>query len=81
MKALISSIIISASLSAPAFAVEPIEGSIGYNGASQATLKKTPPGSVLQHRFTSSGQEYLEIYVVDADGRPQLVSRNATNGS
>ncbi|MEQ9245072.1 MAG: hypothetical protein RLO21_03715 [Nitratireductor sp.] len=81
MKTVLSAIVISSFVAAPAFAVEPIKGSINFDGPSQSTLSKTPVGSVLQHQFTSNGKDYLEIYVVGADGRPELVSRSASNNS
>lgn len=81
MKTIISAAILSSFLAVPAFAVEPIQGSITFNGPSQSTLSKTPVGSVLQHQFSSNGNDYHEIYVVGADGRPELVSRTVSNNS
>ncbi|WP_367717140.1 hypothetical protein AB2N04_03715 [Nitratireductor sp. GISD-1A_MAKvit] len=81
MRKVLSAVVISSFVAAPAFAIEPIKGSITFDGPSQQTLDKTPAGSVLQHQFTSNGKDYREIYVVGADGRPELVSRTASNDS
>ncbi|WP_040677605.1 hypothetical protein [Nitratireductor pacificus] len=79
MKTVISAAVLSSFLAVPAFAVEPIPGSITYDGPSQSTFSKAPVGSVLQHQFTSQGYDYKELYVVGADGRAQLVSRTTAN--
>ena len=81
MKTIISAVVLSSFLAVPAFAIEPIKGSITFNGPSQSTLTKTPVGSVLQHQFYSNGNDYRELYVVGADGRPELVSRTVSNDS
>ena len=66
--------------SSAAFAVEPIEGSITYNGH-QSYLEKSPVGSTLQHSFTSKGYNYNEVYKVNADRSISLVSRTIANHS
>ncbi|MFC5586902.1 hypothetical protein ACFPOD_17445 [Nitratireductor kimnyeongensis] len=81
MKTVLSALVISSFIAAPAFAIEPIKGSINFDGPSQESLSKTPVGSVLKHQFTSNGNDYVEIYVVGADGHPELVSRTASNNS
>jgi hypothetical protein len=64
--------------SSAAFAIEPIEGSITYNGH-QSTLEKSPVGSTLQHSFSSDGNDYNEVYKVNADRSVSLVSRTVAN--
>lgn len=81
MKTVLSAIVVSTFLAAPAFAIEPIQGSMTYNEPSNATLTKSPVGSVIQHQFTSNGTDYRELYVVGNDGRPQLVTRDVANNS
>ncbi len=81
MKTALSALVISTFIAAPAFAIEPIKGSITYDGPSQSTLSKTPVGSVLQHQFNANGNEYREIYVVGNDGRPVLVNRTIVDNS
>lgn len=62
-------------LAGPAFAVEPIPGSITYGGQPRTKLKKSPVGSSVVHRFESNGREYEERYIVQPDRSLKLVSR------
>jgi len=64
--------------SSAAFALEPIKGSITYNGH-QSYLEKSPAGSTLQHSFWSEGHHYNEIYRVNADHSISLVTRSVSN--
>jgi hypothetical protein len=63
-------------LASPAFAVEPIPGSITYGGGPHAKLQKSPVGSTLVHRFRYEGDEYEERYVLQPDRSLKLVSRS-----
>lgn len=61
--------------SSAAFALEPIEGSITYNGH-QSYLEKAPAGSSFQHSFTTTtGDQAVETYRVNADKSVSLVDR------
>ncbi len=81
MKSVIYAIALSSLVAAPAFAIEPIKGSITYDAPHTQVLAKSPVGSVIQHSFTSNGTDYRELYVVGANGQPELVSRSASNAS
>lgn len=62
-----------------AFALQPIPGSITYDGH-QAQLEKAPAGSNFFHTFYGpNGQEVREIYKVNADRTVTLVSRSVAN--
>lgn len=60
----------------PAFALEPIPGSITYGGGPHAKLQSSPIGSTLIHRFDSEGHEYEERYVLQSDRSLKLISRS-----
>ncbi|MGF0538507.1 hypothetical protein ACQQ2Q_10965 [Agrobacterium sp. ES01] len=61
--------------SSAAYATQPIQGSITYNG-NESYLPKSPVGSNFEHRFTGQdGQEYREIYRVNASHSVDLVTR------
>ncbi|MCM2472076.1 hypothetical protein HGO38_01090 [Rhizobium sp. CG5] len=65
--------------SSAAMALEPIQGSITYNGH-QTILEKSPVGSNFFHTFTSQdGDEVREVYKVNADHSVSLVSRTIAN--
>lgn len=62
--------------SSAAFAVEPIPGSITYNG-NQSHLPNSPVGSSFQHQFVGDdGQQYRETYRVNAIKGVDLVGRD-----
>lgn len=58
-----------------ALAIEPIPGSITYDGPPVTMLKKAPIGSQITHQFTTNGRTYLEMYLLDENRNLQLVSR------
>lgn len=60
----------------PAFALEPIPGSITYGGGPHSKLQKSPIGSTLVHRFRNDGNEYEERYVLQPDRSLKLISRS-----
>jgi hypothetical protein len=62
-------------IASPAFALEPIPGSIIYGGQPRTKLKKSPVGSSFTHRFTYQGDEYEERYVIQPDRSLKLVFR------
>ena len=54
-------------LADPAFALEPIPGSITYGGGPRTRLMKSPISSSLTHVFRVDGAEYEERYVLTQD--------------
>lgn len=65
--------------SSAAMALEPIKGSITFNGH-QTILSKSPAGSNFFHNFTSEeGRDVRETYQVNADHSVNLVSRTVLN--
>lgn len=66
---------LSALLAVPAMAIEPIPGSITYEGQPATRLKKAPVGSQFNHDFNSDGTRYSETYVVQPDRSLKLVDR------
>ncbi|MCX8999755.1 hypothetical protein NOF55_21860 [Rhizobiaceae bacterium BDR2-2] len=59
-----------------AFALEPIPGSITYNGQPATKLTASPVGSPLTHSFTDQfGRDVEETYIVTESRDLQLVSR------
>ncbi|MBB6182594.1 hypothetical protein HNQ75_004583 [Rhizobium flavum] len=64
-----------------AFAIEPIPGSITYNGQPSTRLEKAPIGSTVSHEFYADGQRYDELYVIDPDRSLRLVSRSVSSDS
>ncbi|CAH0341219.1 hypothetical protein [Rhizobium sp. CECT 9324] len=82
MKTTILATLLLASLSGTAARadVQPIEGSITYNGKT-VHLEKAPVGSTFFHTFIGPNGRYVrEVYKVNADRSATLVSR-ATSGS
>ncbi|MCP8895523.1 hypothetical protein KYK29_11365 [Shinella daejeonensis] len=63
-----------ASTSSPV--LEPIPGSITYNGQPRTKLTKSPVGSTFEHRFTAPvGREYVERYRIRPDRSLEIISR------
>lgn len=65
----------SALLASPVMAIEPIPGSITYNGQPATRLQKAPIGSQLTHEFYSGTGRYSETYIIQSDRSLKLVSR------
>lgn len=56
--------------------LEPIPGSIIYNGQPRTKLTKSPIGSTFEHRFHSpSGGEYVERYRIRPDRSLEIIYR------
>ncbi|MFB2551757.1 hypothetical protein [Ensifer soli] len=56
--------------------LEPIPGSITYNGQPRTRLTKAPVGSLLSHQFNDAfGRRVYETYVVEPDRSLRLVNR------
>lgn len=66
--------------SSSAFAIEPISGSLNYDGAN-ARLQNAPVGSPVSHQFYSDGNQYRETYVVQQDRSLKLVARTVSDNS
>lgn len=65
----------------PAFALEPVPGSITYGAGPSTPLFKAPVGSPVFHRMMIGGTHYNETYVVQPGGKLKLVQRTrAGNG-
>lgn len=74
MKVAIAAIGFALLSSTSSFALDPIPGSITYDDG-YGYLSKSPVGSVTSQDFYSGGNHYSELYVLGADGRLKLVSR------
>lgn len=61
--------------SSSAFAIEPIPGSITYNGQPRTKLQKAPVGSPVYHQFFADGRNYHETYIIQPDRSLKLVER------
>ncbi len=58
------------------FNVEPIPGSITYNGQPSTRLQRAPVGSTFMHRFTDDTlREYIETYRIAPDRSLELIRR------
>ncbi|MDZ5699786.1 hypothetical protein [Chelativorans sp. M5D2P16] len=74
MKTIISALAFAA-VATSAFAIEPVPGSITYDGQPHVKLERVPVGSTFRHQFHDNGRVYEEIYMVDADRNLELISR------
>ncbi|PPJ48970.1 hypothetical protein C0075_02705 [Rhizobium sp. KAs_5_22] len=75
MKAIIGVLAFLNLLAVPAFALEPVPGSITYGAGPTTGLSKAPVGSPVHHLLMHDGNEYSEIYLVQSDGSLKLVNR------
>lgn len=56
--------------------LQPIPGSITYNGQPRTKLTKSPIGSIVPHQFfDNQGRRVHETYVIEPDRSLKLVSR------
>ncbi len=63
-------------VAAPAYEVEPIPGSIIYNGQPSTKLTKSPIGSTFSHEFRiDSSTKAIETYRIAPDRSLQLINR------
>ncbi|AJY45855.1 hypothetical protein [Martelella endophytica] len=81
MKTIIATIALLGTISAPAFALQPIPGSITYGGSQYGQLAKSPVGSAMTNDFYSNGQHYVETYVVGPDHKLKLIERSQKNSN
>jgi len=60
--------------------LQPIPGSITYNGQPRTKLTKSPIGSIVPHQFTGEmGEKVFETYVIQPDRSLKLVTRRREN--
>jgi hypothetical protein len=79
-KLIAATVLIAAAGASSAFALEPIKGSLNYDGASEVHLTKAPAGSVFTHQFyDEQGNQVKELYKVQQGGSVDLVNRQVTN--
>lgn len=77
MKSLIQTAAFFVALSIPAYALEPIPGSLTYPSQPRSKLTKTPVGSVFSHQFKDDfGYKVHEKYRVEPDRALTLIYRN-----
>ncbi|WP_137131911.1 hypothetical protein [Rhizobium sp. FY34] len=55
--------------------LEPIPGSLTYNGQPSTRLTKSPIGSTFSHDFYDGSRQVLETYVIQPDRSVKLVRR------
>lgn len=55
--------------------LEPIPGSLTYNGQPSTRLTKAPVGSTFSHDFYDGSRQVLETYVIQPDRSVKLVRR------
>jgi hypothetical protein len=60
---------------APAFALDPIPGSLTYPGHPRQHLQKAPVGSSFTYDFSYDGSGYTERYIIQPDRSLKLVDR------
>lgn len=66
-----------AGCNASAARLEPVPGSITYNGQPRTKLTKSPVGSTFEHRFRDRfGDEWVERYRIRPDRSLEIVSRH-----
>lgn len=81
IKPIVAATVLLASLAAQtvlvtkAQALEPISGSITFQGQPRTKLQKSPVGSTFTHSFRTDGRHYEETYRLGEDRSLELVSR------
>lgn len=60
--------------------LQPIPGSITYNGQPRTKLTKSPVGSTFPHRFRDPyGNSYVETYRIEPDRSLSIIDRRRTD--
>ncbi|MGO6695861.1 hypothetical protein ACCS54_17750 [Rhizobium johnstonii] len=72
---LLASLAVQTALATRARALEPIPGSITYQGQPKTKLQESPVGSIFSHSFYAGGARYEETYKVKEDRSLELVNR------
>jgi len=68
-----------AATSAAAQGIEPIPGSITYNGQPRTKLTKSPVGSTFSHYFKYRGDGYAETYRIQPDRSLEIIARRRSD--
>ncbi len=72
---LLAALAVQTALATKARALEPIPGSITFQGQPTTKLVKSPIGSTFSHRFYADGAHYEETYKIGQDRSLELVRR------
>lgn len=72
---LLASLAFQTALATKARALEPIPGSITFQGQPKTKLQKAPVGSIFFHNFKANGTHYEETYKLREDRSLELVYR------
>jgi hypothetical protein len=72
---LLAGLALQTALATKARALEPIPGSITFQGQPATKLLKSPIGSTFSHSFHAKGTDYEEVYRVREDRSLELLSR------
>ncbi|MDI7864182.1 hypothetical protein MRS76_19760 [Rhizobiaceae bacterium n13] len=72
---LLASLAVQTALATKARALEPIPGSITFQGQPKTKLQKSPVGSIFSHSFYAYGARYEETYRLREDRSLELVHR------
>ncbi len=72
---ILAGLAVQTALATKARALEPISGSITYQGQPRTKLLKSPIGSTFSHRFYADGAHYEETYKIGQDRSLELVRR------
>ncbi|TWF54835.1 hypothetical protein [Neorhizobium alkalisoli] len=75
MKPLICAAALGLLVATPVFALDPIPGSLTYQGQQRQHLQKAPVGSSFTYDFSYAGSGYTERYIVQPDRSLKLVDR------
>jgi hypothetical protein len=72
---LLAGLAVQTALATKARALEPIPGSITFQGQPKTKLQKSPVGSTFSYSFHARGTDYEEVYRLKEDRSLDLVSR------
>lgn len=72
---LLAGLAVQTALATKARALEPIPGSITFQGQPTTKLLRSPVGSTFAHRFYADGAHYEETYKIREDRSLELVRR------
>lgn len=72
---LLAGLVVQTSLATKARALEPIPGSITFQGQPKTKLLKSPVGSTFTHHFYADGAHYAETYKIREDRSLELLRR------
>ncbi|MEV4607080.1 hypothetical protein MRBLMR1_002060 [Neorhizobium sp. LMR1-1-1.1] len=72
---LLAGLAVQTALATKARALEPIPGSLTFQGQPKTKLLKSPIGSTFSHRFYADGAHYEETYKIREDRSLELLRR------